>query len=114
MQPGYPAHPKMRIRKKEKEGFHIRYLRKVKIYDPIKVGDKGDVFQGEEAVCIDCGAKKGEQHRPGCDYEVCPRCGHYLMNCRCGPIYEIEDGATDEEIGRIIGPSASGSNQGTS
>lgn len=112
-QPGYPAHTDTK-KKEEKEEDIIRYLRKGKIYRPIKVGDYGDLFHGKNAVCIDCGAHYGEEHKSGCDYEICPRCGHYIMNCKCGPIYEIDDGATEEEIEGIISPSASGSSRGTS
>jgi len=30
---------------------------------------------GSPPVCGDCGAPKGGYHHPGCDMEVCPRCG---------------------------------------
>ena len=76
----------------------IRYLRKNKLYLPIKVGDTRDSFAKEKTSCIDCGANFGECHKAGCDYEICPRCGHYIMTCKCGPIYEIDDDATIEEI----------------
>ena len=33
--------------------------------------------------CHDCGCLPGEFHKPGCDWEVCPFCGHQLIGCDC-------------------------------
>ena len=54
-----------------------KLLIKGKLYNPIKVGDPGDWYEGREhAECGDCGAKYGEQHLPGCD---------------CGKVYDVEE-----------------------
>lgn len=76
----------------------MKYLRKDKLYEPIKVGDIKDRDNADREICIDCGAKTGEYHRHGCDYELCPRCGQYLMNCKCGLIYVIDDNIGEEEL----------------
>lgn len=81
----------------------MRLLRKDRVYEPIKVGDYGDFYYGiKDAVCEDCGARYGEPHKPGCDYERCPRCGHQLVTCKCGEIYEIEDDVPLEKIDALI------------
>ena len=56
---------------------------KGKEYEPIKVGDPGDFYQGEDSRCGDCGAKYGHYHHPGCDCERCPVCGGQLISCDC-------------------------------
>jgi len=33
--------------------------------------------------CHDCGVKIGHYHHPGCDMEICPRCGEQLISCDC-------------------------------
>ena len=33
--------------------------------------------------CHDCNAEPGELHHPGCDMEVCPRCGGQAIGCDC-------------------------------
>ena len=35
----------------------------------------------EKTNCHDCGAKTGENHKPGCDTERCPACGGQAMMC---------------------------------
>ncbi len=53
-----------------------------KLYEPVKVGDPGDWYEGEtDAVCDDCGAHYGKQHLEGCDIERCPVCGLQLLSC---------------------------------
>ena len=70
-----------------------------KLYDPIKVGDKGDWYNGEqEATCGDCGEPYGHQHLPQCDIERCPSCGGQLLSCCCGPIYDVEDDVSEYEL----------------
>lgn len=72
------------------------------IYEPIKVGDEGDWYFGEpNATCGDCGEPYGNQHLPQCDIERCPECGGQLLSCDCGPIYDIEDGMSDDEIEQL-------------
>src|SRR5690606_3984579 len=34
--------------------------------------------------CGDCNVGRGGRHHPGCDREVCPRCGGQLISCLCG------------------------------
>jgi len=31
--------------------------------------------------CPDCGIAPGHYHHPGCDNEVCPKCGKRLLSC---------------------------------
>jgi hypothetical protein len=33
--------------------------------------------------CHDCHVATGGVHHPGCDMELCPRCGHQLLSCGC-------------------------------
>jgi len=34
-------------------------------------------------ICHDCSVKYGQNHKPGCDMERCPRCGEQLISCGC-------------------------------
>jgi len=55
-----------------------------KQYERFKVGEPGDFYEGDgEALCTDCGAKRGHYHHPGCDCELCPVCGRQLLICGC-------------------------------
>lgn len=72
------------------------------IYEPVKVGDEGDWYVDEpNATCGDCGNHYGEQHEAGCDVERCPACGGQLLSCDCGPVYDVEDGMSDDEIEQL-------------
>lgn len=42
-------------------------------YDPIPADED----------CGDCGVSKGGVHHPGCDIELCPRCGEQRIHCNC-------------------------------
>lgn len=33
--------------------------------------------------CPDCNVALGGFHHPGCDREICPRCGGQLITCGC-------------------------------
>lgn len=47
--------------------------------------------------CHDCGAREGEQHKNGCDWERCPVCGGQLFSCGHGnqvPLPKSTSGAT--------------------
>lgn len=33
--------------------------------------------------CHDCSIVPGGFHHPGCDVEICPRCGGQLISCDC-------------------------------
>lgn len=74
-----------------------------KLYNPIKVGDKGDWYEGQpDAKCGDCGVEYGMQHLPGCDVERCPICGRQLISCDCGQVYDIDDNAKQEDVECLI------------
>jgi len=38
--------------------------------------------------CSDCGVAYKGNHHPGCEMEVCPRCGDMLVDCGCDNIEE--------------------------
>lgn len=52
--------------------------------------------------CHDCGAKPGENHKPGCDWERCPFCYGQLISCDCCYLFFGIDPITMEEEFPVI------------
>lgn len=72
------------------------------LYEPVKVGDNGDWYENNpNATCGDCGEPFGKQHLPQCDIERCPACGGQLLSCDCGPVYDVEDNISEDEIEQL-------------
>ena len=79
-----------------------RLLIQGKLYEPIKVGDAGDWYEGKpDKTCGDCGHKYGEAHMEGCDIERCPACGGQMLSCDCGPVYAVEDDVDRQTLAEL-------------
>jgi hypothetical protein len=54
------------------------------------------VLESEQAEhrCHDCGVRYGAYHHPGCDMEICPRCGGQMIMCDC--VMDEDDEDEDE------------------
>jgi hypothetical protein len=53
-------------------------------YERVRFGAETGRRRMRDKTCGDCGAPSGGFHHPGCDVEVCPRCGHQAIMCGCG------------------------------
>lgn len=51
-------------------------------WERVRMGD-GPRDNALPDICHDCGAKVGEVHHLGCDWERCPRCGGQFITCDC-------------------------------
>jgi len=47
--------------------------------------------------CPGCGAKAGELHEPGCEFEECPKCRDLLSHCDC-----LEPTQLEHLLGNLI------------
>lgn len=59
-------------------------------------------WMGEER-CHDCGVVHEGHHHPGCDMEICPRCGGQLISCGCLNEPDPEPEAIDWTGGVLAG-----------
>lgn len=52
-----------------------------KVFDAVPVdAECASLWSGK---CPDCQRLLGEDHDPGCDRELCPRCGAQALSCDC-------------------------------
>ena len=50
---------------------------------PYRAEQRFGGFTPDETVCHDCGARPGEIHQEGCDWEECETCGKQRIGCSC-------------------------------
>ena len=55
------------------------------IFERILAGSERDLWpkMGDNDICHDCNAKRGQYHHLGCDMERCPMCKRQLLSCGC-------------------------------
>lgn len=82
--------------------MRIKYGDEEEVYN--NFFDKNDSYYSTRCkYCGNCGAKKGEVHLDGCDWEMCPICGHQLISCDCEwSEYVSEDYINENSLKDIV------------
>lgn len=82
--------------------MRIKYGDEEKFYN-YKFNINAQYYAFDYKYCGDCGAKKGEIHLDGCDWEICPICGHQLIACDCEwNEYVSDDYLFENDVKNII------------
>lgn len=74
------------------------------VYDAIRVSPDCVDAHGD---CYDCGQPAGEDHKPGCDIERCPRCKGQFISCDCDtsekPLWNLQEmREVVRNLGRVL------------
>ena len=72
-----------------------------KEYDPIPYGVSSQDIDGGDR-CRDCGVIVGGYHHPGCDREICPVCGGYVLSCDCNDNISPEEYKARQRLLKIV------------